>query len=89
MDTKEVFNWGVVIILGWFALRWMGGLAVTLAGGFGSGDIGDGGWNAPYAAPLSSPYYVRPQSAWWNYGGAPYGSGRYGPGERYGGPHDR
>ncbi|MGO8775298.1 MAG: hypothetical protein ACLQHT_13595 [Terracidiphilus sp.] len=88
MDTKEVFKWGVFIIIGWLALRWLGNLAVTLSGGLSAG-IPDGGWNAPYAAPLSAPYYVRPQSAWWNGLGAPYGTGRYGPGKRYGGPHDR
>jgi hypothetical protein len=77
MDTKELIKWGAFIILGWLALRWLSNLAGTLAGGFGAAGNGPG-WNAPYAAPLTSPYVVQP----WN----PPWRGRYGPGKRYGGP---
>jgi hypothetical protein len=86
VETKELIKWGAFIIIGWLALQWLSNLAFNLAGGFGGNGIPDGGWNAPYVAPLSSPYYVRPQTAWWNYGS---GGRRYGPGKRYGGPHDR
>jgi hypothetical protein len=61
VDIKDLIKWGAIIILGWLALRWLMNLATTLAGGIGSG-ISDGGWNAPYVAPLSAPYYVRPWS---------------------------
>ncbi len=77
MDTKKLISWGVAIIIGWLALRWLSNLAATLANGLTDGSgINNGGWNAPYVAPLSAPYYVRPWSP----------RGRPGPGKRYGGP---
>lgn len=52
MDTKTILKWGLIIVVGYFALRWISNFASNLGGGSAQ----------PYADPygLYSPYYAAP-----------------------------
>lgn len=89
MDAKELIKWGALALIGFLAFRWAGS---TISGWMSGGvDTNPSLNNAAYAAPLPPPSFVYAWTAPWQRGGGRGGGGRgrYGPGKRYGGPHDR
>jgi hypothetical protein len=86
MDIKEILKWGLLIVIAYLSLRWLGSaVSGWVAGGI---DSTSELYAAPYAAPIVGPSPVYGWTAPWQNVGQ-YGSGRWGPGKRYGGPHDR
>jgi hypothetical protein len=70
MDVKTIVKWGVVVIAGWFLLRWLSGF-------FDGGPVNLGGGTVYpnyYAAPLVTPAspVFGPVAPWAVY----YGGGR-------------